>query len=455
MLEEESDILKNGLSYGIPPSRISKSDVFTTFDMINRFAKSKLKSDDSAGEPKTELSHLANTYCSTYRPSKATLEKHGILKRLRQNKNIVICKPDKGNGVKILDRTMYESKMLELLSDTNKFIKLRVDPTLKREGQLQRFLRKFKGKKFISKDVYEKIYPSGSLYARMYGLPKLHKVSSNCPVPPFRPILSSIGTYNYELAKFLGNILSPHVPDDHCAKDTFTFISDLQKVSVINKFMISFDVESLFTNIPLSEVIELAVNVIVEKTPNIDITKKDLKKLFEFATKQTHFSFNNELYDQIDGVAMGSPLAPILANLFLGHHEESWLKHQKANKVIFYERYVDDIFCLFEKEEDFSGFFDFINSQHKNIKFTYEKEENGTLPFLDVLIKSTQTSFVTTTFYKNTYTGLLTNYFSFTPLKYKLSLVRTLIDRAFKVNSTWLHFHLNLVKIKSNLQSVF
>ena len=69
-----------------------------------------------------------------------------------------------------------------------------------------------------------------------------------------------------------------------------------------------------------------------------------------------------------------------------------------------------------------------------------------------MLIKSTQTSFVTTTFYKNTYTGLLTNYFSFTPLKYKLSLVRTLIDRAFKVNSTWLHFHLNLVKIKSNLQ---
>ena len=112
---------------------------------------------------------------------------------------------------------------------------------------------------------------------------------------------------------------------------------------------------------------------------------------------------------------MRSPLAPILANLFLGHHEESCFKHQKANKVIFYERYVDDIFCLFEKEEDFSGFFDLINSHHN--------------------------------------TGLLTNYFSFTPLKYKLTLVRTLIDRAFKVNSTWLHFHQNLVKIKSNLQN--
>ena len=86
----------------------------------------------------------------------------------------------------------------------------------------------------------------------MHGLPKLHKVSSNCPVPPFRPIVSSIGTYNYELANFLGNILSPYVLDGHCAKDTFTFISYLQKVSVIiNKFMISFDVESLFNNKPL------------------------------------------------------------------------------------------------------------------------------------------------------------------------------------------------------------
>ena len=216
--------------------------------------------------------------------------------------------------------------------------------------------------------------------------------------------------------------------------------------------MMSFDVESLFTNIPLNETINLAVDLIFEKVTDIDISKPQLRKLFVFATKQTHFSFNDILYDQTDGVAMGSPLAPALANLFLGHYENIWLRDQKASKVMFYKRYVDDIFCIFEKEEHFQEFYDFINCQHQNIRFTFEKEENGTIPFLDILINSTPSSFETTTYYKKTYTGLLTNFTSFTSLCYKVGLVRTLVDRAFKINSCFLNFHNNLLKIKSNLQ---
>ena len=216
--------------------------------------------------------------------------------------------------------------------------------------------------------------------------------------------------------------------------------------------MISFDVESLFTNIPLNETIELAINLMIDKTPNIEITKPKLRKLFVFATKQTHFTFDGIMYDQIDGVAMGSPLAPALANLFLGHHENKWLSDPKANEVIFYKRYVDDIFCLFENENKFQGFYDFINSSHDNIKFTYEQQVNNTLPFLDVLIKFSHRSFDTTTFYKKTFTGLLTNFSSFTSPKYKSGLVKTLVDRAFKINSTYQNFHKNLTIIKTNLQ---
>ena len=240
--------------------------------------------------------------------------------------------------------------MLNILSDPSKFKKLDVDPTLKREGQLQRFLRSLKGSKLISSSDYEKIYPKGSKCARMYGLPKLHKVSSRLEFPPCRPVVSSIGTFNYQLAKFLSGILTPLIPNNHCAKDTFTFIDDLRKVSSSNKFMISFDVVSLFTNIPLDETIDLAIDVILEKVEGIDISRTKLKKLFIFATKQTHFSFNEVLYDQIDGVAMGSPLAPAFANLFLDHHESNWLKDQRASKVLFYQRYVDDIFCIFKFE---------------------------------------------------------------------------------------------------------
>ena len=83
-----------------------------------------------------------------------------------------------------------------------------------------------------------------------------------------------------------------------------------------------FDVESLFTNIPLEECIDLAVNYISEGNPDLKLTESELRSLVTVATAQTHFLFNGSFCDQIDGVGMGSPLAPVLANLFMGHREK-------------------------------------------------------------------------------------------------------------------------------------
>ena len=118
--------------------------------------------------------------------------------------------------------------------------------------------------------------------------------------PPFRPIVSSIGTYNYNLAKYLCDLLSPHIPTEHCATDTFTFVQDIQSLSMFGKFMVSFDVESLFTNIPLEECIDLAVNYISEGNPDLKLTESELRSLYTVATAQTHFLFNGSFYDQID-----------------------------------------------------------------------------------------------------------------------------------------------------------
>ena len=85
------------------------------------------------------------------------------------------------------------------------------------------------------------------------------------------------------------------------------------------KFLVSFDVTSLFTNIPLEETINIAIDTIFENYPNVKFTRKKLQKLFKIVTSETHFIFNNEIYYQIDRVSMGSPLAPILANLFMGY----------------------------------------------------------------------------------------------------------------------------------------
>lgn len=135
---------------------------------------------------------------------------------------------------------------------------------------MQRFLRKLKNNGFFTDSDYDKIYPKGSSPARIYGLPKLHKVFSNSPVSslPFRPIVSSIGTYNYKLAKHLGSLLSPYIPQDYCCADTFTFVKEIREVRLSDSFLVSYDVTSLFTNIPLDETIDIATNLIIENNPN-------------------------------------------------------------------------------------------------------------------------------------------------------------------------------------------
>ena len=183
------------------------------------------------------------------------------------------------------------------------------------------------------------------------------------------------------------------------------------------------------------------------------LSKSELRSLFTVATAQTHFLFDGSLYDQIDGVAMGSPLAPVLANLFMGHHEKLWLENFQGSKILFYRRYVDDTFCLFHSEHDLIIFFDYINSRHPNIRFTMEKEAHHKLPFLDVLVNNNDpNSLLTSVYSKKTFTGLLTNYFSFTSYSYKVGLIRTLVDRAYKINNTCPGLHEDITKLMDILK---
>ena len=149
-----------------------------------------------------------------------------------------------------------------------------------------------------------------------------------------------IGAYNYNLAKYLSSLLVPLLPDTYSVKDSFSFVEELRSFDFDDKFLISFDVESLFTNIPLNETIDIAVHLIFKHNPKFSIKKTDLKKLFSFATSETHFLFNGKFYVQVDGVAMGSPLAPILANLFLGFHEETWLNNFDKADILLYRHNV-------------------------------------------------------------------------------------------------------------------
>ena len=111
----------------------------------------------------------------------------------------------------------------------------------------------------------------------------MHKFSSSDSFPKLRPIVSSIGTFNYNLARLLCDLCSPLVTNDYSCKNTSSFVSQSKNANLSKKFLVSYDVTSLFINIPKSH-----LNLIFNHNPNLNITKKELKKLFFFAKSQTH-----------------------------------------------------------------------------------------------------------------------------------------------------------------------
>ena len=271
-------------------------------------------------------------------------------------------------------------------------------------------------------------------------------------LPPFRPILSAIGTPTFTLAKFLVPILSDITQNEFTVKDSFTFVDEILTQNS-DLYMASLDVDALFTNIPLDETIDICVKKLF-KTPDAlvkGISKNDFRDLLNLATKESFFTFNNKFYIQVDGVAMGSPLGPILANIFLSHHEEILLNKCLIKfKPSFHRRYIDDIFVLFESSESADSFREYMSSKHQNINFTVKNENVGSLSYLDVKICRKNGKFVTSVYGKPTFSGVFTNYQSFIPTHQKRRL-----HRSFSIGSDFktFHFeidHLKIILIKNN-----
>ena len=280
-------------------------------------------------------------------------------------------------------------------------------------------MRKIKDKNLFDENTYKKVYPCGCKPANIYGLSKTDKMLFDSDDFSLQPIISPIDSYNYNLDKFLTELLNPVIPKEHCNKNYFSFCEEIQHVSSNDNFWVSYDVWSLFTSISLQETIQIAVELIFENNPWQKATKCELKQLFNFATSGTHFTFNGSFYDQIDGVSMGSPLGPVLANFFMGYHEKNGCKN--LTKERFSGTNIMLIFFVFGNEKDAENFFEFLNCQHK--------------PFFNIV------------YWKKTSIELFTQFNGFTPMCYKIDLVRCLIHWAFEVNSWYIIFHNELEKI--------
>ena len=162
---------------------------------------------------------------------------------------------------------------------------------------------------------------AGSQRPRMYGLPKIHKKDV-----PFRPILSMTGSAQHQLATWLTSVLQPvlFLYSSYCIQDSFSFVNAIRSSNLqpASTFMCSFDISSLFTNVPLAETIQICADSLYNFLPTPPTFPRNVfVELMELATCSVDFSFINIMHRQIDGVAMGSPLGPCLANIFVGFYK--------------------------------------------------------------------------------------------------------------------------------------
>ena len=334
--------------------------------------------------------------------------------------------------------------MNDILSDTTKFKNVDDEPYFKiatrMEDKINRFLVKIKNNNSITEELYSDLHCTGTSFGALYGLPKIHKGRT----VPLRPILAAYNLPNYKLAKFLVPVLSHLTTNEHSIVNSYSFSESLHAKVKSDQFLVSYDVESLFTNIPLHETIEIILNRLFPTPGSLyySFNKKDFKRLLKLSVLDSHFLFDGKLYKQIEGCAMGSPLGPVFANIFMCELEKQFLNSCPVDfKPSFYRRFVDDTFVTFNRQEAAFKFLKFINNKHPNIKFTMDTEQDNKLPFLDLLITKENGQIITSVFRKKTFTGLGSNYFSHSPMKYKITAIKTLIHRGFRHCSNWLLFH--------------
>ena len=428
---KEEEALRFGLGHHIPPPKIRTDSVKLSIErLVYSLKKNTGISPDQDFKDKVKFNfckfiHQANNFCA----SRSNKSIHKSLKLLANNNDIKVCRFDKGNGVVLLNSCDYLSKLDDIVNDQTKFMQIPIDkkqhPIKTKEKSIEYYIRKYF--KNYGKETINELIPSGSNPGKLYGLIKTHKPNNPC-----RPVVSMIGTPEYKLAKFLDSIIKPHIPNTYLLNSTSDFVNNVRQFQFDRSHkLVSFDVSSLFTNVPLSETIKIIADDIYAKDDSLHplFSKQIFIKLLHLATEGM-FLHRDILFKQIDGVAMGSPLGPTLANYFMGSLEQTIFKTAESCHPVLYLRYVDDVFAVFSDNNDIDNFLKILNSQHRNIKFTCEKALTS-IAFLDVEIKvNGDGSADTWVWRKSTNTNLLLNFCAFCPSKWKSDLILCLLHRA-------------------------
>ena len=327
--------------------------------------------------------------------------------------------------------------MREQLNDTNTYICVDKDPTKKLISELHALISDWKKLDYISEGTYKSLNRTYGVLPRAYGLPKIHK--SNCPL---RIIVSSLQSPLYPLARFLHHIIHQAVPKSNgFIENSFHREQLVKKSSGLcldeHYKLVSLDVVSLFTNVPVDMAIESIKKRWIHIGKKCEIPRDSFIRAVKFVLNSTFFVFEGAYYQQTFGTPMGSPLSPIIADITL-QDLESWAVATLPFYLPFYIRYVDDI-ALAAPSSMLDKLKNTFNSYHPRLQFTLEVGVDNKLNFLDVTIINNNGHVEFDWYHKPTFSGRFLNFESQHPLCHKKGTVISLIDRVFWLSHPRFH----------------
>ena len=418
LTEEEKSVLAKGLNYNTKDA--------TQLDFIADLEHA-LKTNNIEEHTMNNIRHEVTTHLYHHKkPTDLPKTERQTLKTLRNDPKIIILPADKGRTTVVMDKTDYSNETRKLLQDEKTYKKLNKNPTKTTITRINKKLKSLKDEQKLDDKTYHKVRPSDATTARFYGLPKIHKSNT-----PLRPIVSLPGSPTYELSKYLGSILQPLIKTStHSVSNAVTFLQHIKNLKIEpDETIVSFDVVSLFTSIPLSTAKRITEELLTTNTSwtgKTNLNKSDLLDLLDLCLS-TEFQFEGEFYRQTSGTPMGSPLSSFLAEAVMQDLERQSVESDKDIKL--WDRYVDDVLSI-AKTHHIENLLKTINSTTDGITFTMEKEKEGKIAFLDIELTRTDDGSIETQVHrKNTHTDQILSYNSNHNTQHKASCLKTLLNR--------------------------
>lgn len=343
-----------------------------------------------------------------------------------KSKPCVYSKADKGNAMVIVNTSDYENGMLELLED-GPYTEVR-DPSGKMATLTSKILNKHIN--VLSKETKWRLLVSNPIIPRLYGLPKIHK-----PGNKWRPILSNINAATEKSQKWLVEEfrrLTP--PFSLTVKNSIEFVHKIENETILpDEIMVSFDVTSLFPNVPMEKVYPVLEEWL--KQQNVPDEKIEMyMDLTKLGMDNSYLQFRGKFYRQTHGTAMGVALAPFLSSdLFLGSFEKEIVDEDWFPRI--WHRYVDDVFAVIKKSQ-LENIIEKLNQKYAKIQFTHEIELDNKLPFLDITVIRNGNIFEFDIFRKTTSTDRFITSDSFHCVQQKSAAFNSMCYRMYNIPLT-------------------